>query len=159
MDGYAVRYEDVSAAAARTPVELTVVEEIPAGKSPTQALMPGQCARILTGAMVPSGADTIVMQENTQRTGDLVQILSAPAPRAFVRQQGTFTQVGDRLLSVGNLVTAPEVAVLAAAQRSAVQVYRRPRIAILSTGNELVSPEVTLQPGQIVDSNQFALAA
>ena len=159
MDGYAVRYEDVSAAAASTPVELTVVEEIPAGKSPTQALMPGQCARILTGAMVPTGADTIVMQENTQRSGDRVQILSAPAPRAFVRQQGAFTQVGDRLLSVGNLVAAPEVAVLAAAQRSAVQVYRRPRIAILSTGNELAPPEATLQPGQIVDSNQFALAA
>lgn len=159
MDGYAVRYEDVSTASEAQPVELTVIEEIPAGKSPQHSLQAGQAARILTGAMVPTGANTIVIQENTQRTGDLVQVLSAPDPRAFVRERGTFVKEGDRLLSVGSEVTPPEVAVLAAAQRSEVQVYRRPRVAILSTGNELVEPQESLQPGQIVDSNQYALAA
>ncbi|MDB9529096.1 molybdopterin molybdotransferase MoeA [Oscillatoria sp. CS-180] len=159
MDGYAVRYEDVSTASETTPVELTVVEDIPAGKPPQKTVEPGQAARILTGAMVPTGANTIVIQENTQREGDRIQILSPPGLKAFIRERGTFVKEGDRLLSVGNEVTPPEVAVLAAAQRSEVQVYRRPRVAILSTGNELVTPNEPLQPGQIVDSNQYALAS
>lgn len=159
MDGYAVRYEDVSNASADHPVELAISEEISAGKAPQQLVEPGQAARIFTGAMLPTGADTIVIQENTQREGDRVQILAAPEPRAFIREKGTFVQAGERVLSVGSVVYAPEVAVLAAVQRSEVQVYRRPRVAILSTGNELVLPDEQLQPGQIVDSNQYALAS
>lgn len=159
MDGYAVRYEDVQTASEATPVELTVIEEIPAGKPPQQNIAAGQTARILTGSMVPPGADTIVIQEDTKRVGDRVQILAAPEPRAFVREEGTFIKVGERLLSTGELLTPPEIAVLAAAQHAEVQVYRQPRVAILSTGNELVLPDQPLQPGQIVDSNQYALAS
>ncbi|NER78795.1 MAG: molybdopterin molybdotransferase MoeA [Leptolyngbya sp. SIO1D8] len=159
MDGYAVRYEDVQTASETNPVELTVIEEIPAGKSPQQTIESGQTARILTGSMVPPGADTIVIQENTQRTGDRVKILAAPEPRAFIREQGAFLRSGDRLLSTGYELTPPEIAVLAAIQHPEVQVYRQPRIAILSTGDELVSPDQPLQLGQIVDSNQYALAA
>lgn len=159
MDGYAVRYEDVAATTAAAPVKLTVVEEIPAGKSPQKFVDSGQAARIFTGSMVPRGADTIVIQENAQRDRDQVQILSAPAPKAFVRLQGDYVQAGDQLLTTGCKLTPAEIAVLAATQHAEVTVYRRPRVAILSTGDELVSLQDALQPGQIVDSNQYALAA
>ncbi|HEY9889664.1 MAG TPA: gephyrin-like molybdotransferase Glp [Candidatus Obscuribacterales bacterium] len=159
MDGYAVRYEDVATATADTPIALTVIEDIPAGKPPQCSVGVGQAARILTGAMVPPGADTIVIQEDTERVGDRVRILAAPEPRAFIRAKGTYRRAGERVLAVGSEVAPPEMAVLAAVQRTEVQVYRRPRVAILSTGNELVLPHEPLQPGQIVDSNQYALAA
>jgi molybdopterin molybdotransferase len=159
MDGYAVRYDDVKTASPTQPITLTVTEAIPAGQLPEQSLAAGQAARIFTGAMVPAGADAIVIQENTQPAGDLVQILEAPEPRAFIREKGTFLRQGERLLSVGHWLSAPEIALLAAVQHTSVQVYRRPRVAILSTGKELVPPDQPLAPGQIVDSNQYALAA
>ncbi|MEM6255782.1 MAG: gephyrin-like molybdotransferase Glp [Cyanobacteria bacterium P01_D01_bin.156] len=155
MDGYAVRYEDVTTA----PIQLTVVEEIPAGQVPQVPVGPGQAARIFTGGMMPSGADTIVIQENTQRQGDRVTVLEAAKAQAFVRHQGSFYQAGATLLSPGIELGAAETAVLAAAQCGTVPVYRRPRVAILSTGDELVEIHQPLGPGQIVDSNRYALAA
>ncbi|MEB3291842.1 MAG: gephyrin-like molybdotransferase Glp [Synechococcales bacterium] len=160
MDGYAVQFADVAACATDRPVRLEIIEEIPAGVSPKKTLQSGQAARILTGSMLPAGADTIVMQENTQRQGDWVQILQAPtAIGQFVRSQASFYQAGQILLPAGQVITAAELAILAAAQCLQVTVYRRPKVAILSTGSELISPEQRLQPGQIVDSNQYALTA
>lgn len=159
MDGYAVRFEDVQHCHAEQPAVLTIVEEIPAGYQPQKTIQPGQTARILTGSMMPPGADTVVMQENTQREGDRVSIFAPPTPQAFVRHRAEFYQAGRSLLPAGLMLSAPEIAVLAAAQCVQVPVYRRLKVAILSTGSELVSPEQPLQPGQIVDSNQYALAA
>ena len=158
MDGYAVRFADL--AGAELPVSLTIVEEIPAGYQPQRTIAPGQAARILTGSVMPIGADTVVMQEVTERQGDRVLIQQAPPERGlFVRRRGAFYQAGQPLLTPGLVLSAPEIAVLAAVQCLPVPVYRRVRVAILSTGSELVTPEQALQPGQIVDSNQYALTA
>ncbi len=159
MDGYAVRYEDVKSSNAEQPAVLEIVEEIPAGIEPQASIQSGQAARILTGAVLPTGADTVVMQEHTRREENRVFILEAPEPQAFVRHRGSFYQAGMPLLQPGITLGAPELAVLAAAQCTQLSVYRRPRVAILSTGNELVTPDQSLKPGQIVDSNQYALAA
>lgn len=157
MDGYAVRYADVQACSPEHPVTLAIVEEIPAGYQPQKVVQPGQAARILTGSILPAGADTVVMQEDTQRQGEQVTILTAPKPQAFVRHRGAYYQAGTPLVPAGFKLQATEIAVLAAAQQANVKVYRRPRVAILSTGSELVSLDRPLQPGQIVDSNQYAL--
>lgn len=159
MDGYAVRYEDVKHCSDQQPAILEIVEEIPAGREPQRIIQPGQAARILTGAVMPDGADTVVIQEQTRREEERVFILAAPEPQAFVRHQASFYRAGTPLLPPGIIINAPEIAVLAAAQCTQLTVYRRPRVAILSTGNELVTPDQPLQPGRIVDSNRYALAA
>ncbi|NEP61493.1 MAG: molybdopterin molybdotransferase MoeA [Symploca sp. SIO2G7] len=155
MDGYAIRYEDVTT----VPAQLTVVEEIPTGQVPQRTLQPGEAARIFTGGMLPVGADTIVIQENTQRQENQVTILAVPKAKAFVREQGSFYRAGTELLGAGIKIGAAEMAVLAAAQCVSVTVYRRPRVAVLSTGDELVDLKQPLGPGQIVDSNRYGLAA
>jgi molybdopterin molybdotransferase len=159
MDGFAVRYEDVQNSSSENPTILEVVEEIPAGYQPQITIQPGQAARIFTGAIMPKGSDTVVMQEKTNLKGNQVFILTTPQPQEFVRHQGDFYQAGKELLPAGISLNATEIAILAAAQLSKISVFRRPRVAIFSSGDELVTPEQTLQPGQIVDSNQYALAA
>ncbi|NRB07328.1 MAG: molybdopterin molybdotransferase MoeA [Richelia sp.] len=159
MDGYAVRYADVQQATKDKPVYLEIVEEIQGGYQPQSNIQQGQAARIFTGAVMPKGADTVVMQEESRRESDRVIILNAPKYQEFVRHQGSYYQAGSQLLPVGIRLNAPEIAVLAAVQCPRVNVYRKPKIAILSTGDELVTPNQPLKPGQIVDSNQYALAA
>jgi molybdopterin molybdotransferase len=158
MDGYAVRYEDVQHSS-ENPAVLEIVEDIPAGYQPKFTIQPGEAARIFTGAVIPAGADTVVIQEKTRREENRVFILDAPKPQEFVRHKASFYQSGTQLLPAGIKLNAPEIAVLAAAQCPQVSVYRRPRVAIFSTGDELMTVDQPLQPGQIVDSNQYALAA
>jgi molybdopterin molybdotransferase len=160
MDGYAVKFSDVRSSTPKHPITLEVVEEIPAGYQPQREIQSGEAARIFTGAIVPAGADTIVMQEHTQRVQkNFVKIQITPTAKSFIRQQGEYAKIGDPLLAVGTVLNPAEIAILAATEYSEIKVYRRPRVAILSTGNELVTPDRTLKPGQIVDSNQYALAA
>lgn len=158
MDGYAVRFADVENCSTEKPAVLEVVEEIPAGYQPQSTVKSGQAARIFTGGVMPAGADTVVMQEETRREGDRIFILVSPEkPQAFVRHKGAFYQAGTTLLTPGTVINAPEMAVLATAQCIQVPVYRRLRVAIFSTGDELVSPDEPLAPGKLVDSNQYAL--
>ncbi|MEH2187976.1 MAG: gephyrin-like molybdotransferase Glp [Nostoc sp.] len=159
MDGYAVRYEDVQHSSAEQPIILEIIEDIPAGYQSKSTIQPGQAARIFTGAVIPAGADTVVMQEKTRRQENCVFILDTPKPQEFVRHKASFYQAGTQLLPAGIKLNSPEIAVLAAAQCPQLSVYRRPRVAIFSTGDELVTVDQPLQAGQIVDSNQYAIAA
>ncbi|MCT7951799.1 molybdopterin molybdotransferase MoeA [Ancylothrix sp. C2] len=160
MDGYAVRYEDVSGAEEHQPALLQLVAEIGAGTQPHVSIKAGQAARILTGAMMPEGADTVIIQEVTKIENNQVVILKAPTSQGeFVRYGGQYYKAGEPLLDAGVVLNAPEIAVLAAVGCHQIPVYRQPKVAILSTGNELVTPEKTLSSGQIFDSNQYALVA
>lgn len=158
MDGYAVIYEDVKDIV--EPVCLKIVEEIAAGKAPQQSISKGEAARIFTGAVLPVGADTIVIQEQTQRKFQQVFILSSPSCQgAFVRKKGDYYKAKEILLQAGHRITPQDIPLLALAQLSNVNVYRKPKVAIFSTGDELKEPGSNLKLGEIIDSNQYALAA
>lgn len=131
MDGYAVRYADVQQATQQQPAILEIIEEIPAGYQPQFTIQQGQAARIFTGAVMPAGADTVVMQERTQREKNRVFILTAPTkPQEFVRRRAAYYQAGTQLLPPGIMLHGSEIAVLATAQCTQVSVYRQPRVAI-----------------------------
>jgi molybdopterin molybdotransferase len=159
MDGYAVRVADLAGATANTPRELSVGFSIPAGGEADRAIGPGEAARILTGAPVPPGADAVVRQEDTECDGDRLRIFVTPAPRENIRDAGEDVRIGERVLEAGTLVGAPHVGMLAALGRSVVSVHQRPRVAILSTGDELVEPDQAIDGGRIVSSNSYSLAA
>jgi molybdopterin molybdotransferase len=159
MDGYAVRAADVSRAAKESPVVLSVVGESKAGDAPDQALTPGTAMRIFTGAPVPAGADAIVIQEDTEWMGDSVQIFFAAGPGHHIRLRGEDTRAGSVLLPAGHVVSPGAIGLLASQGHGRVWVHRRPRVAILSTGDELRGVDDPETPGTIVDSNRYALAA
>jgi molybdopterin molybdotransferase len=156
MDGYAVRAADVAAA----PAHLTVVGEVAAGRPFDREIGPGEAARIFTGGVMPRGADTVVIQEVTSRQGDLVVIKRPETKRRYIRPEGFDFKAGaTALLAKGRHLTARDIALAGAMNHATVPVHRRPRVAILATGDELVAPGTPPAPGQIVSSNSFALTA
>jgi molybdopterin molybdotransferase len=162
MDGYAVQYEDVKNLT--SSVALSIIETIPAGSLPSFSLRPGQATRLFTGSLLPDGADTILLQEYTERLSEntvriLPQATEGYYPGRYIRRRGSFCQTGDSLMQPGLKLGGSEIAVLAALQRSSILVYRQPRVALISTGHELVRIDQTLHPGQLVDSNQHGLRA
>jgi molybdopterin molybdotransferase len=159
MDGFAVRSEDVSRASGDQPVELEVVFEIPAGGSAQRALRPGEAARILTGAPIPPGCDAVIRQEDTQRSGQRVSVFAAPRVRQHIRDAGEDVNVGDLILEPGAVIGPAETGMLAALGRSLVEVIQKPRVAILSGGDELVEPDQDVAGDRIVASNAYSIAA
>ena len=155
MDGYAVRAEDVPAA----PTTLTLVGEAPAGGSYDHALKPGEAVRIFTGGPLPMGADSIVIQEDTKADGKKITVLEAPTPGRHVRKAGLDFSAGDAPFPPGHTLTTRDVALLAAMNLPWLSVHRRPRVAILSTGNELVLPGEPIGRNQIISSSGVAVAA
>ncbi|MGE0242269.1 MAG: gephyrin-like molybdotransferase Glp [Parvibaculaceae bacterium] len=156
MDGYAVRFADVGQA----PVRLAVVGTAPAGHGFKGQVGPGQAVRIFTGAPVPKGADTVVIQENTEAADGAVRVnVAAQRLGQHIRRQGLDFTKGESLLRRGTWLGAREVGLAAAMNWPTLPVIRRPRVAIFTTGDELVSPGRTPKSDQIVSSNSFALAA
>jgi molybdopterin molybdotransferase len=155
MDGYAVRAEDVET----VPAELRIVAEVPAGAGFGGHVGAGEAARIFTGAPLPEGTDTIVIQEDTERQGDRVRVLEGAPRGRYVRREGLDFGEGEVLLRAGRQLTARDIGLLAAMNRPWLFVHRRPRIGILSTGDEIVMPGDPIGPHQIVSSNSLALGA
>jgi len=162
MDGYAVRSSDVAAAAADKPVRLPVVAEIPAGKFPPRALAPGEAMRIMTGAPVPDGADSVVRIEDTDGGTQAVEIRSARDAGRNVRPAGEDFRDGDTLLERGSEITPAVLGVLLSGGVETIEVHRRPRVAIISSGDELVLIEDfgEVKAGRrIVSTNSYTLPA
>jgi molybdopterin molybdotransferase len=159
MDGYAVRAEDLRGASSEAPTRLRLRETIAAGSPSTGTVTPGSAMRIFTGAPVPQGADAVVMQEDTRVEGDTVCIYATATPAQHVRAAGNDIASGDELITPGRVIGAGEVAALATQGRSFVRVHRRPRVAIVPTGNELVEIDLPVGTGQITNSNSIMLAA
>jgi molybdopterin molybdotransferase len=155
MDGYAVRADDV----AKAPARLRVIGEVAAGRPFDGTIGPGEAARIFTGGVLPAGADTVVIQERTERDGPCLTVTAPSAGGRHVRARGLDFAEGDILLPAGRRLSDRDVALAAAMNHASVPVRRVPRVALLATGDELVAPGTSPAPGQIVYSNGFALAA
>jgi len=159
MDGYAVLVDDLAAATDDHPVTLPVVGEVAAGDTGAYALQPGTAIRIMTGAMLPHGAEAVVPVEWTDGGSSRVAIRTRPEPGNAIRLAGGDAHAGEVLIRAGTRLRPMHIAVIAAAGRGAVRVRPRPRIVVLSTGNELAEPGAPVIPGRIWDSNSFMLAA
>jgi molybdopterin molybdotransferase len=159
MDGYAVRSEDVAGASESTPVTLHVVGDIAAGSAGAYSVQPGLCVRIMTGAPMPAGADCVVPVEWTDGGVAQVVITRAAEPGRHVRRTGEDAAVGTPVLTAGSHLGATQIGLLAAVGRERVAARPRPRVVVLSTGNELVEAGSALSPGKIPDANSLLLTA
>jgi molybdenum cofactor synthesis domain-containing protein len=158
MDGYAVRAADTEGASDDAPVRLRVVDELPAGRAPSIPVGDGEAIRIMTGAPMPHGADAVVMVERTQRDGDDGVLIGAVASAGdHVRRPGGDLEAGEVAFPAGTVLGPAHVGVLASIGAATVRVYRRARVGVLSTGDELVEAGQPLAPGQIRDSNRITL--
>ncbi len=158
MDGYAVRAEDTFGASRYEPKTLRVIEKVYTGQVPTKAVEAGAAVEIATGAPMPPGADAVVMVEETEKAGDEVRVLTPVYPRQNVGRQGADIVVGQTVIARGDVLNPSRIGALAALGVSDVEVFAKPTVAILSTGNEIVDPGDELKPGQIYDINKFTLS-
>ena len=151
MDGYAIRSNDPSQ-------QLLIVEIIPAGSVPTRRIQEGQCAKIMTGGMVPEGADRVIKKELSIKKNGFMKITGEEKNRNICFQ-GEDVKIGDVVLRKGTLIRPPEVGIIASLGLARLSVYKRPKVGIMTTGSELVRPGHSIQKGQIYDSNSYSLAA
>src|SRR5262245_14703723 len=155
MDGYAVRASDI----AGVPASLRVVETVPAGRVPSSVVGAGEAVKIMTGAPIPSGADVVVPVEKTTFTEDSVTVLESLPAGEHIRPAGEDFKAGEKLVAAGRVIDPGVIAILAALGHPEVEVSLRPRVAIISTGDELVAPGQPVGPGQVRDSNTHTIRA
>ncbi len=159
MDGYAVLARDLASASESAPVRLQVLETVGAGTMPTRTVRPGTAVRTMTGAPIAAGADAVVQVERTRAAGDAVEVLAPVAAGTSIRPRGEDVRSGDLVISAGSELSPPDIGMLASINRSMVDVWRRPRAAIVCTGDELVDIDQIPAGAQIVNSSAYALAA
>lgn len=159
MDGYAVLAEDTFPAGTFHPVPLQLLEVIHAGEEAKKAVQKGTCIQVATGCPIPPGADAVVMVEDTEAEGDVVKVYKPVYPRQNVSPQGEDIVKGTVLLSEGMLLTPGRIGVLAALGIEQVEIYQKPRIAVIPSGNEVVPLDEPLSPGKIYDVNSYTLSA
>ena len=159
MDGYAVRSEDIRNVSRDRPIQLKVIEDLRAGFISSKILEKGQAIRIMTGAPIPKGADSVIREEDTRKENGFVTILRAVAPGENIRKAGADLRKGERVISIGDFIRPAEVGILASVGRAFVSVYQRPLVAILCTGEELVDVDGDWNEVKIVSSNSYTLAA
>ena len=160
MDGYAVVARDTVSASRGAPVRIAVVDQIYPGQLPRATIGSGACAEIATGAALPQGADAVIMVEETSKDGDTaIRVFAAATPGQNIGRRASDIATGAVVVRRGDLLNPARIGALAAIGRRDLHVYERPRVAILSTGNEVVEPGQPLGPGQIFDVNRFTIAA
>ncbi len=160
MDGFAVRWEDIKQEhAIGKPVELKIIEEVPAGKVATKSVGRGQAIRIMTGAPLPKGADSVVKVEETESTPDIVRIFKTVERGGNVRPQGEDVKKGECIIPKGTQIRPAEAGMLAILAKSFVPVYQQVRVAILSTGDELADLDERFDEDKIINSNSYGIAA
>jgi len=159
MDGYAIRAEDASGASHDHPVRLRIIGNLAAGYTFQRAVEPGTAVRIMTGAPIPQGGDTVIRFERTRRDGDVVEILEEVRRGRNIRRAGEDVRRGELILPQGTLLRPQEIGMLAALGRAELLAIRRPRVAILATGEEVIPVDYALAPGKIHDANSYSNAA
>ncbi len=159
VDGYAVKFEDIQSASKENPVELEIIDTIAAGKFSLEKVTPGKAIRILTGAPVPEGTDSIVMQEFTEKKKDKVLFFAPAGKGDNVRPQGEDVKTDQQVMRSGTFLRPAEILMLGALGMDRVKVGKRPRVAIIPTGNEVVTLDDPLEPGQVRNCNQYGVAA
>jgi len=159
MDGYAVIASDLAGASENAPITLPVIDDIPAGFKSLETLHSGQAIRIMSGAPMPAGADSVIPVESTDGGSELVQIHASIEVGSYIRHEGEDVRAGDRVLTKGTFIGPRQIALIAAVGHGVISVIPKPRVAVLATGSELVEPGTELKLGLISDSNSFLITA
>ncbi|MDK0702668.1 molybdopterin molybdotransferase MoeA [Clostridium perfringens] len=159
FDGYAFKSEDSKGTSKENPIELKIVDEIFAGMWPEIEIKSGEAIRIMTGAPIPAGADCVLKQEETERQGDLVKIFKEMKSNENISFMGEDIRIGETLIKKGKRLDYADLGIMASSGISEVLVYKKPKVSIISTGDEVCDINSTLKPGKIYDSNLYSLSA
>lgn len=159
FDGYAFKSEDSKGTSKENPIELKIVDEIFAGDFSEREIKSGEAVRIMTGAPIPVGADCVLKQEETERQGDLVKIFKEMKENQNISFMGEDIKIGETLIKKGKRLDYADLGIMASSGISEVLVYKKPRVSIISTGDEVCDINSTLKPGKIYDSNLYSLSA